>query len=44
MTIHWKALEENFLTIQLVFNSTIFGENMHFLIFSLKKPQSLLRI
>jgi hypothetical protein len=27
MTIHWKALEEHFLMLPLVFDSTILGEN-----------------
>jgi hypothetical protein len=42
MTIHWKALDEHFLMYNYFFNSTIFGEKMHFLNFS-QKPQPLIK-
>jgi hypothetical protein len=41
MTIHWKALEEHFLRIPLVFGFK-FGGNTHFLNFSKKRLDILL--
>jgi hypothetical protein len=35
MTIHWKALEEHFLMVPLVFRFTHFRGEMHFLNFSI---------
>jgi hypothetical protein len=39
MTIYWKALEDNFVVVPLVFDSTIFWGKYIFLIF-LKKPRT----
>jgi hypothetical protein len=41
MTIHWKALEEHFLMVLLVFQFNHFWGKMHFLNLFTKKSQSL---